>query len=195
MYHIYQTNGWILGSVNIGEANRFLDIFTSELGLVRGLAQGVRKINSKLRYGLQDYSFSKVSLVKGRLSWRVVNVERIDDFNWIYEDKKAFSLVCRIFSLLKRMLSGEEKDSVIFDDINNAIRLMEEDGLSEEEFRALEIVLVFRILQKLGYVGRDSRFDYLADFYDWKADFLKIDDVTRSILLKQINNSLAHSHL
>jgi DNA repair protein RecO len=195
MYHIYQTTGWILGGINIGEANRFLDIFTSELGLVRGVAQGVRKLNSKLRYGLQDYSFSKISLVKGKLVWRIVGVEKSEDFNWIYDDKKVFQLVCRIFSLLKRLIKGEEQDSAIFEDLNQAIRFMGENKLLKDQLLSLEIILVFRILQKLGYVGRDERFDHLADFSSWEAGVLDINDATRSVILKQINNSLAHSHL
>ncbi len=195
MYHIYQTNGWILGSVNVGEANRFLDIFTSELGLVRGMAQGVRKLQSKLRYGLQDYSYSKISMVKGKEIWRIVNVERVDEFNWIYENKKVFQLVCRIFSLLKRLIKGEEKDMAVFEDLNRAIKFMGGNILTKDMLSAVEIILVFRILQKLGYVGRDERFNYLADFSDWDIYLIKINGGTRSDLLAQINSSLAHSHL
>ncbi len=195
MYHIYQTDGWILGSINVGEANRYIDIFTPELGLVRGVAQGVRKLNSKLRYGLQDYSYGKISLVKGREVWRVINAERADQFNWIYGDKDIFRLVCRIFGLLKRLIRGEEGDRIIFDDLNLAIGFMGGNIFSREELFLLEIVLVFRILQKLGYVGRDQRFDYLADFSAWEPGVLLINNETRAELLKQINSSLAHSHL
>jgi DNA repair protein RecO len=195
MYHIYQTTGWILGGINVGEANRFIDIFTSELGLVRGIAQGVRKLNSKLRYGLQDYSFGKISLVKGKLVWRIVGVEKSEEFNWIYKDKKVFQLVCRIFSLLKRLIRGEEQDRAVFEDLDQVIRFMGENKLSKEQLLSLEIILVFRILQKLGYVGRDGRFDHLVDFIKWETGVLEIDDTTRSVILKQINNSLAHSHL
>ncbi len=195
MYHIYQTNGWIVGSINVGEANRFLDIFTSELGLVRGMAQGVRKINSKLRYSLQDYTFGKISLVKGKQFWRIISAEKIDDYNSIYEDKNKFQLMCRIFSLLKRLIKGEESDPAVFEDVNEAMLLLGHNDLSKEAQSALEIILVFRILQKLGYVGRDVELDSLADFLDWETAKLTLDDKIRSSLLKQINNSLAHSHL
>lgn len=195
MYHVYQTTGWILGSVNVGEANRFLDIFTSELGLVRGMAQGVRKLNSKLRYGLQDYSFSRVSFVKGKHFWRIVNAERVNDFNWVYKDKRKFKLLCRVFSLLQRLIKGEEKDAVIFNDINQAIVLMEDGSLSEDLLLAMEIILVFRILHKQGYVGQDDRFNYLAEFSAWEDELLNMNHATKAALLKQINSSLAHSHL
>ncbi len=195
MYHIYQTEGWVLASKNVGEANRFLDLFTFDLGLIRAMAQSVRKINSKLRYGLQDYSFGKISLVKGRDFWRIVNVQRLDDFNSIYKDKEIFQMVCRIFALLKRLIRGEEKDGRIFEDINGAIGLIGENRLSRLELGILEIILVFRILQKLGYVPREKRLNYLADFFVWEIDLLKVDDITKSLALKQINNSLMHSHL
>ncbi len=195
MYQIYQTDGWVLGGVEVSEASRFLDIFTGEFGLVRGLAQGVRKLNSKLRYGLQDYSYGKISLVKGKLFWRVVGIEKSDDFNWLREDKEVFQLICRIFSLLKRMVKGEEKDRVIFDEINSAFRFIGANKLSKNELLGSEVILVFRILQKLGYVGRDDQLNYLADFSEWRRDTLKIDSQTKTLALKQINSSLAHSHL
>lgn len=195
MYHLYQTKGWILGSMNVGEANRFLDIFTSELGLVSGMAQGVRRLDSKLRYGLQDYSFSKISLVKGRLFWRIVNVEKIDEFNWVYEDKKVLKMVCRVFSLIKRLIRGEEKDAVVFEDINRAIRMAGNGNSSKDALFTLEMILVFRILHKLGYVGRDERFNHLTDFSEWNAGLLEISNENRASLLRQINSSIAHSHL
>lgn len=195
MYHIYQTRGWILGGINVGESNKFLDIFTSELGLVRCLAQGVRKLNSKLRYGLQDYSFGKISLVKGKIAWRVVGIEKSDEFDWIYEDRKTFQLLCRIFSLLKRLIRGEEQDEAVFEDLNRAIFFIGKNNLSQGQLANFEIVLVFRILEKLGYVGRDERFNKLVDFSIWEPGLLSIDDAMKSTLIKQINNSLAHSHL
>ncbi len=195
MYRVYQTEGWILGSMEIGEANRFLDIFTADFGLVRGMAQGVRKIDSKLRYGLQDYSFGKVSLVRGKQFWRIVGAERLDHFDEIYKDKRKFRLVCRIFSLLKRLISGEEQDMAVFADINAAIKFLSQNEISNEALSALEIVLVFRILQKLGYVGDSGDLDELAAFSDWHPDRLVQDGDKRSRLLKQINYSLAHSHL
>jgi recombinational DNA repair protein (RecF pathway) len=61
---IYTTEGFILKSVNFGEANKYFFIFTREFGLIKTAAQGVRHLQSKLRYGLTDYSLAQVSVVR-----------------------------------------------------------------------------------------------------------------------------------
>ncbi len=73
MHHIYHTEGIILGSKNYGETGKYYSIFTRDLGMVYASAQGVRKISSKFRYVLQDFSYVKVDLVRGRDFWRVTS--------------------------------------------------------------------------------------------------------------------------
>lgn len=82
MYHIYHTRGVILGSVPIGESNRFYKIFTEEMGLVHATAQAVREAKSKLRYSLQDFSWASFDLVKGREVWRITSAQGIENETW-----------------------------------------------------------------------------------------------------------------
>ena len=194
-YHIYKTEGWVIHSADVGEADRFVDIFSSEFGLIRAMARGVRKLDSKLRYGLQDYSFGNIYLVKGREIWRVVNVEKLDYLDRVFRDREVLKMIGRIFSLLRRLIKGEEKDRAVFDDVKSAIKLISETSLSRNDLRQMEVILVFRILQRLGYIGRDGRVDYLADFSGWDLKILKIDDLTRVAAVLQINRSISHSHL
>ena len=65
-HYRYKTEAFILGSISTGEANRFIDIFTKELGRIRATARSVREERSKLRFSLQDFSISKI----GRASCR-----------------------------------------------------------------------------------------------------------------------------
>ena len=66
MHHIYHTEAFVLGSRNVGEANKMLSLYTRELGLVYAHAQGIRLGKSKLRFGLQDFSHATVDLVQGK---------------------------------------------------------------------------------------------------------------------------------
>ena len=79
MYHIHHTEGIILGSKNFGEAGRYYFIFTRDLGMIYASAQGVRKMSSKLRYILQDFSYIKIDLVKGKDFWRVASASKTNN--------------------------------------------------------------------------------------------------------------------
>ena len=103
MHNIYTTEGFILKSVNFGEANKYFFIFTKDFGLIKATAQGVRLLKSKLRYSLEDFSFTQVSIVRGKEVWRITSAQKISGLNYLL-------LISKIFSLLLRLLHGEEKN-------------------------------------------------------------------------------------
>ena len=113
MYSKYHTEGLVLGSINIGEANKYVMLFTKEMGLLYASAQGLREVQSKLRYSLQDLSRSKIELVSGRGGWRVVSAEELVGYAALFREHKnmdSFGAGVRICRLLKRLLKGEERN-------------------------------------------------------------------------------------
>lgn len=61
-----QTTGIILSRTDYGEADRIVTMLTPDQGKLRLMARGVRKINSKLAGGIELFSVSQVSYIKGR---------------------------------------------------------------------------------------------------------------------------------
>ena len=62
----FRTRGIVLRRVNFGEADRIVTFITSDYGLVSAMAKGVRKPSSKLAGGLELFSVSDVSFIKGK---------------------------------------------------------------------------------------------------------------------------------
>ncbi|HFC76631.1 MAG TPA: hypothetical protein ENJ27_00135 [Candidatus Moranbacteria bacterium] len=91
MHNIYNTEGIVLSSFGVGEANKFFHIFTRELGLIQATAQSVRELKSKNRYGLQDFSVSDFSLVRGRDIWRITNVLSQENLFFLFNPTSSFS--------------------------------------------------------------------------------------------------------
>jgi DNA repair protein RecO (recombination protein O) len=60
------TTGIILGRTDYGEADRILTLLTPEYGKLRLLAKGVRRIKSKLAGGIELFSVSQLTFIKGR---------------------------------------------------------------------------------------------------------------------------------
>lgn len=61
-----QTNGIVLNRINFGEADRILTIITPEYGKLRLMAKGVRKIKSKLAGGVELFSITDISFLRGK---------------------------------------------------------------------------------------------------------------------------------
>src|SRR3989344_2260267 len=99
MHHIYHTEGIILGSRNFGEAGKYYNVFTRDLGMIYATAQGVRKISSKLRFVLQDFVYLKIDLVQGKDFWRVTSVSKTDKLEKITKNPETFIVFSNIARL------------------------------------------------------------------------------------------------
>jgi DNA repair protein RecO len=193
MHHIYHTEGIILSSKNFGEAGRHYSIFTRDLGMIYASAQGVRKMSSKLRYVLQDYSYLKIDFVRGKDFWRLTSASKINKLEEITKNREAFAIMQRVSKLLKRLLAGEDVNEVLFKDLVNGLSILE-TSKTKEELRNIEAILVLRILGNLGYIGESEVLDNLI-----KSPFEEglVFEVAKSRpeILNQINKALKETHL
>ena len=194
MHHIYHTHGFILGSRNMGEANKMLSIYTREMGLVRCAAQGIRLNKSKLRFALQDFSYVRVDLVRGRDLWRVTSGSNINSFSYARTNKQSLLLIARISKLIERLCDGEEANEKIFDDFIQSLYLMDDEQISTETREALELHLVLRIMHTLGYIG-DS--EILTEYLALSFEKVKIEDILkeRKSIIAHINKAMNESGL
>lgn len=60
------TQGIILSRTDYGEADRILTLLTPDHGKLRLLAKGVRRVKSKLAGGIELFSVSDITFIKGR---------------------------------------------------------------------------------------------------------------------------------
>src|SRR3989344_9675325 len=156
-HHIYHTEGFVLRGESIGEANKYFRIFTKDFGMIGGVAQGVRLLKSKLRYSLQDYSYSKISLVRGKNTWRIVGAIKEKNLRDSLDDSDKFYVLAKAFSLLNRLVRGEEKNESLFDHIFSACEFLEKEDVNDFYLKNFERVLAMRILRSLGYLGESKK--------------------------------------
>ncbi len=193
-HHIYHTQAIVLSSRNTGEANKYLTLYTRELGLVRASAQGVRLAQSKLRYGLQDFSYANIDLVRGRDIWRVTSSVPIDSFPFLRRQEKSLSLIFKVSKLIERLCAGEEANEKIFDALTQVFYLLDDEKLDDKNREAMELYLVFRIVYELGYVGETKNIiEYLGEDFDNSNIDLFLQD--KSSIIAHINKALRESHL
>lgn len=194
MHHIYHTHGFVLSSRNVGEANKMLTVYTREMGLVRAVAQGIRLHKSKLRFALQDFSYAKVDFVRGRDIWRVTSASTITSFPYARSGKQAILLIARVSKLIERLCDGEEPNEKIFDDLIQSLYLLDDTNISSSSREALELYLVLRIMNDLGYIGESDIFDkYLSSSFDHTQVESLLKE--RRHIINHINKALNESQL
>lgn len=197
MSHIkYQTEGIVLGGYDFGEANRYFSIFTKDFGLIGVKAQGIRELKSKLRYNLQDLSYSRISLIRGRSAWKITDAHEIKNIAKSFSgDVLKIQTSVRILSFLRRMLSGEARNDLLFDIIIRGLSHLENKNLSEKDIGNLEILLVLRVLNNLGYLNSLGSFSDFIKSPLYTRDLLENLEKVRIKAVKEINYSIEASQL
>lgn len=186
----------ILGGIPTAEANKFMFIFTRDFGLIGAHVQGVRGVKSKLRYGLQDFSHSNLSLVHGKSGWKIVGSH--PKTSWFTSCKHSTSklYVCaQIVSFLRKLVRGEEKDEELFDMIFEGFDFLSQNNFSYKETGTFQCLIMLRILKHLGYVGDMDWFDAFPKKQDWSISVLEIVAQNQAQTLSVINKALKESHL
>jgi DNA repair protein RecO len=164
------------------------------MGLVRAAAQGIRLHKSKLRFTLQDFSYVKVDLVRGKDIWRVTSAKHISSFPFARSSSFSLLLITRVNKLIERLCTGESPNESIFDDFMQALYLLDDENISQSSREALELHLVLRIMNSLGYIG-DS--EILTKYLSTSFDHSKIESLLRErqSIISHINKALNESQL
>ncbi len=187
-HHIYTTPGFIVHSAPQGEAGKYFLIFTRDLGMIGATAQGVRFSKSKLRYYMQDFARSLFSVVKGKEVWRVIGAKELGEGEIREENKKLY---VRVLSLLKRLLPGEEKNEKLFEILEHFYEYVSHNKLEKEALELLEYLVVYQILNSLGYVHAQNELE-TAEITNETLEKVKFHKET---IIKEINNGLKESQL
>lgn len=178
----------------MGEANKMLAVYTREMGLVWAAAQGIRLHKSKLRFTLQDFSYINIDLVRGKELWRVTSARHITSFPYARSSTNSLLLVTRVSKLLERLCNGESPNESIFDDFIQALYLLDDENISPTSKEALELHLVLRIMNSLGYIGD---LDILSKYLGSSFDQSKTESLLRErqSIIAHINKALNESQL
>lgn len=198
MHHIYETNAFVLKNSPQGEADGFITLFTKDLGLIRATAQGIRYEKSKLRFAMQNFCYSHVSIVRGKGIWRLTNANAIENFYSNFNNDTK-NVVARIFRLLERLLAGESGDEKLFEILYSGLKFLEqrskEENLDKEKVLDIEAIIVLRLLNRLGYVGASEKINFFVLNNEWEGEVFEKMKNERREALAAINAGLRESQL
>ena len=189
MYQKYHTEALVLAVRESGESDRTIALYTRDFGLVWARASAVRSERSKMRYALQSYTHSNVSLVKGKRGWRAAGASAHAS---IGHDRTRIGTFARIAELTLRLVQGEEANQYLFAALSEAQTALRS---SETPRETVEIVCVARILYALGYLSIEALETTLFSHTAYAMEHIAEAEGMRDKLLSSINKAIAETQL
>ena len=131
---LYKSKGIVLRSIRYGEADRILDLYTRDAGLVSAIAKVVRRTKSRFGARLEPLSCVDFVAYHGRTLDTVTQAELLRSFRGVREDLARFEAAARMVGSVRALSGGDEADRRVFNLLYNGL-----DALEERE-SGLEVV-------------------------------------------------------
>lgn len=190
-YETYTTEALVCGIFDRNTADRSFLLFTREAGMLYADARSVREERSRQRYALQSFSRVRVSLVKGKHSWKIGSIEPIKNYYQEAVDKAARGSIVNVFRLLRRFVKGEEIDTNLFDYIIATLEELQKDQVHRS---FVEVVAMTNVLGYLGYVDRQKIPELLCELAP--SEVAKYyAEATQVVVERLYTQAVAVSHL
>lgn len=129
MSRTYKTTGINLKSMPMGESDRLLTILTREFGLVRAVAMGARKHNSRLGGRSELFVVNELLIAKGRSLDKITQAETLESYPRLGQDLKKLIAGQYLAELcLHQALSDQPQEDLFFLLNEHLVRLERSPG-------------------------------------------------------------------
>ncbi len=147
----YRTKGFVLKKTDRQESNRIFSIFTYDFGKLEITGKAVRKINSKLRAGIDIFYLSDIEFIQGKNNKTLTDASVIKKNDNIIKDFKKLEVVCQIANILEELIKGKEKDHKIWDLVEEIFEKLNSQDLKISNKQLIYYYFFWNFLSALGY--------------------------------------------
>ena len=145
---VYRSKGIVLRSIRYGEADRILDLYTREAGLVSAIAKGIRRTKSRFGARLEPLSCVDFLAYHGRTLDTVTQAEVLRSFRGVREDLAGFEAAAGMVQSVRILSGGDEADRRVFNLLYNGLDTLE---LRDSGFEAVEAAFALKLSILAGY--------------------------------------------
>lgn len=129
------TQGIILSRTDYGEADRIITLLTPDQGKLRLMAKGVRRVKSKLAGGIELFSVSTITFVKGRGEvGTLISTRLAKHYGHIVEDLDRTMLGYDLIKQLNKV-TEDEPEPEYFELLNQAFEALDDPGIPAQLVR------------------------------------------------------------
>lgn len=126
------TTGIVLSRTDFGEADRIITLLTPEYGKLRLMAKGVRRIKSKLAGGIELFSVSHITYIKGRGDiGTLVSTRLITHYGHIIQDIERVQLGYELIRVLNK-ITEDEPEAEYFTVLEQAFAALDEKAVNRK---------------------------------------------------------------
>lgn len=130
-----------------GEADRILSLYTRQMGKVRAIAKGVRKMRSRKSGHLEPFTQVNLQLARGRDMFIVTQAEAINAYLHLRDDLVRVGYASYVVELLDRFTFDDDENPSLFHLLAETLKRLDQESSLYLAVRYYEI----RLLDLLGY--------------------------------------------
>jgi len=145
---VYRSKGIVLRSIRYSEADRILDLYTRDAGLVSAIAKGIRRTKSRFGARLEPFSCVDFVAYHGRTLDTVTQAEVLRSFRGVRENLSRFEAAAGMVGSVRALSGGDEADRRVFNLLYNGLDALEDRGAG---FEAVEAAFGLKLSILAGY--------------------------------------------
>jgi DNA repair protein RecO (recombination protein O) len=143
------TKAIVLARTDFGEADRIITFLSTDQGKVRAIAKGVRKQKSKLAGGIELFSISDITFIKGRGEIdTLVSARLFKHYGNIVKDIERTMLGYEILKIINKVLE-DEGGTEYFKLLNESLAALDNSKTARE---LSELSFLMRLMKMLGHL-------------------------------------------
>lgn len=108
-------DAFVIRRINVGEADRFITLFTRENGKIDVLAKGVRKITSRRASFLEPLNLIHFTTIKTKKNHVLTEIELIESAHPLKQDLVSMQLSFVMCELVDKLCAPWQKNQGVFD--------------------------------------------------------------------------------
>lgn len=149
--HLRKTDGVVIQRTDFGESDLIVTLYTSDLGMVKGIAKGAKRSKKRFVNNLQPFSYIRIVFSEGRGGLiRLDEADMIQPFFRISENISKVLYGSYFLEIIKEMTGEKESNPQLFELLVTFLSLLNNTAPREEYLRVFEV----RFLDLLGYRPR-----------------------------------------
>ncbi|MFH1643478.1 MAG: DNA repair protein RecO [Patescibacteria group bacterium] len=141
-----KTSGFVLKSKNRGEVDQLFTVFTENIGKIKILARGIRKINSKLRGNFQLFNLCEIEFVQGKTYKTLTDAIVLNSFSEIKKNEGKLEIISEIADVADSLIKDQDKDVAIWKLLEITL-----ERLANEDSELIYYYFLWKLLEISGY--------------------------------------------
>jgi DNA repair protein RecO (recombination protein O) len=150
---LYKTQAVVLKSIDLGEADKIVTLFSPSFSRISAVAKGIRKTKSKFGGRLEPFTEVNLLLHKGRNLDVITQAEIVSSFQLIRTNFERLNYGFPMLDIVDKIAQEGEKEREIYDLLISALQTLEE---MTDDYSLLLAAFHLKITALAGYLPKLS---------------------------------------